>query len=189
MPYRAPLIILGLLACSVGLVKAQDIDANLTGQRRTPSTIADQIMDLAERDAFLDLFKQSTPELMLRHANFFLDAFPQSAFLAQGYEVAARACFDLQDYQSGLSYAGKSLALLPENSLLLVSVADIEAREHRHDAAIAHAHPARGGRDQPEIGSLWKLRLEERSSVSNNGLKKRAGLPACESWMATGAKH
>ena len=142
MPYRASLIILGLLACSLGFVKAQDIDANLTGQRRTPSTIADQIMDLAERDAFLDLFKQSTPELMLRHANFFLDAFPQSAFLAQAYEVAARACFDLQDYQSGLSYAGKSLALLPENSLLLVSVADIEARDHRHDTAIAHAHDA-----------------------------------------------
>src|SRR6266478_5010630 len=124
MSYRMPLVILGLLVCPVGFVKAQDIDANLTPQNRTPSTIADQITDSAEHEAFLALFKQSAPEQMLQHAKYFLDMFPQSAFLAQAYEVAARASFDLQDYQSGLSYSDKSLALLPENSVLLVPMAD-----------------------------------------------------------------
>src|SRR6266849_2071567 len=128
MSYRLLLVLVGLLVCLLGLVTAQDIDANLTPQKRTPSTIADQITDSAEHDAFLNLFKHSAAGQMLQRAKFFLDTFPQSAFLAQAYEVAALASFDLQDYQSGLSYAEKSLALLPENSLLLVPVADIEAR-------------------------------------------------------------
>jgi len=142
MSYRLALITLGLLLCPLRLVTAQDIDANLTPQKRTPSTIADQITDSAERDAFLNLFKQSAAEQMLQRAKFFLDTFPQSAFLAQAYEVAARASFDLQDYRSGLSHAEKSLELLPENPLLLIPVADIEAREHRNEAAIVHSRDA-----------------------------------------------
>ena len=73
---------------------------------------------------------------MRARAEAFLARFPQSAFLAQAYEVAARASFDLQSYQPGLNYAEKSLALLPENPLLLVAVADVEAREDRNLAAI-----------------------------------------------------
>src|SRR5713101_5948815 len=142
MSCRLALVILGLLACPLGLVTAQDIDANLSPQKRTPSTIADQITDSAEHDAFLSLFKPSAAEQMLQRAKFFVDAFPQSAFLAQAYEVAAQASFDLQDYQSGLSYAEESLVLLPENPLLLVPVADIEAREHRNEVAIVHARDA-----------------------------------------------
>src|SRR6266436_2043793 len=135
-----PLVVLGLLACPLGL--AQDIDANPVRQNRTPSTIADQITEPPEHDAFLALFQPSPPGQMLQRAKFFLQAFPQSAFLAQAYEVAARASFDLQDYQSGLNYGEKSLALLPENSVLLVPMADIEARERRNDAAMVHAHDA-----------------------------------------------
>jgi tetratricopeptide (TPR) repeat protein len=142
MAQRLALLIFGVLACPLWLATAQDIDANLSPQKRTPSTIADQITDAAERAAFLNLFKQSVAEQMLQRAKFFLDTFPRSAFLAQAYEVAARASFDLRDYQSGLSYAEKSLALLPENSLLLVPVADIEAREHRNEVAMVHARDA-----------------------------------------------
>jgi predicted CXXCH cytochrome family protein len=142
MSYRLPLVVLGLLICPLGLARAQDIDANPGRQDRSPSTIADQITEPAEHNAFLALFTQSPPQQMLEHAKFFLETFPQSAFLAQAYEVAARACFELEDYPSGLNYAEKSLALLPENSLLLVPVADVEAREHRNDAAIEHARNA-----------------------------------------------
>src|SRR5258708_1893131 len=65
MSCRLALVILGLLACPLGLVTAQDIDANLSPQKRTPSTIADQITDSAEHDAFLSLFK---PSAGLSHA-------------------------------------------------------------------------------------------------------------------------
>ena len=71
-----------------------------------------------------------------------MEQFPQSAFLAQAYEVAARSCFDFGDYDRGLQYGRQSLVLLPENPLLLVSVADVEARQHLNSAAIVHADDA-----------------------------------------------
>ena len=121
---------------------AQDIDANPSTQKRTLSTIADQIRDESERTFFLELFRQAPPAQMRARAETFLARFPQSAFLAQAYEVAARASFDLESYDLGLNYAEKSLALLPENALLLVSVADVEARENRNTAAMLHARDA-----------------------------------------------
>jgi len=142
MSCRLPLVGVALMLCPLRFGTAQDIDSNPGSQYRTPSTIADQISDAAEHNAFLTLFKRAAPEQMLHQAKLFLDTFPQSAFLTQAYEVAARASFDMHDYQAGLRYAHDSLALMPENSLLLVPVADIEARERRDDAAIVHARDA-----------------------------------------------
>ena len=45
-------------------------------------------------------------------------------------------------YDAGLNYAKQSLTLLPENPLLLVSVADVEAQKHLNDAAISDARDA-----------------------------------------------
>jgi predicted CXXCH cytochrome family protein len=121
---------------------AQDIDSNPLIQKRSISSIADQITDPSERAAFLQLFPQAPAALMLGRAEAFLARFPQSSFLAQAYEVAARASFDLQNYEPGLNYARRSLSLLPENPLLLVPVADVEAHRHLNDAAIMHAEEA-----------------------------------------------
>jgi Doubled CXXCH motif (Paired_CXXCH_1)/Cytochrome c554 and c-prime len=187
---RMLFVILGLLACSPRLAEAQDIDANPTARSRTPSTIADQITDPAEHDAFLALFKPAAPEQMLQRAKYFLETFPQSSFLAQSYEVAARASFDLQDYPSGLSYAKNSLLLLPENSLLLVAVADIEAREQHNDAAMLHARDAlddleRFGapatvtpRDWPELKR--KLAASANFALGRASLAKALELPPSE---------
>ncbi len=76
---------------------------------------------------------------MLARAETFLSRFPQSSFLAQAYEVAARASFDLQKYESGLDYARQSLALLPENPLLLVRWPMWKRSGDLNDDAIAHA--------------------------------------------------
>jgi predicted CXXCH cytochrome family protein len=121
---------------------AQDIDSNPLVQKRNVSSIADQITDPSERAAFLQLFRQAPPEQMLGRAEAFLSRFPQSSFLAQAYEVAARASFDLRKYEPGLDYARRSLSLLPENPLLLVPVAEVEAHRHLTNAAIAHAEEA-----------------------------------------------
>ena len=131
-----------VLVCRVTLATAQDIDSNPVIQKRSVSSIADQITDPSERRAFLQLFQQGPPEQMRARAEAFLSRFPQSAFLAQAYEVAARASFDLQDYEPGLDFARRSLSLLPENPLLLVSMADVEAHRHRNEAAIADAEKA-----------------------------------------------
>jgi predicted CXXCH cytochrome family protein len=136
------LLLIALVVCPVAHLAGQDIDANITTQNRKSSTVADQISDAAERAAFPALFKQGPPAERLQQAMLFLARFPQSAFLFQAYDVAARASFDLQDYNSGLHFARESLALLPENPLLLVPVADVEARQHLNDAAISDAHDA-----------------------------------------------
>jgi len=135
-------LLIGLLLCPPVPLPGQDIDANLSIENRSPSTVADQISDPAERQAFGALFQVAPPSQMLERATAFLERFPQSAFLAQAYDVAARAHFDLGDYGAGLESAEKSLVLLPENPVLLVSVADVEAREHRNQTAISHAQDA-----------------------------------------------
>ena len=133
---------IGILICPLVLLMGQDIDANITTQNRRSSTVADQISDPAERVAFLALFQNTQPKQMLEQAKLFLARFPQSAFLFQAYEMAARASFGVEDYDAGLNYAKQSLTLLPENPLLLVSVADVEAQKHLNDAAISDARDA-----------------------------------------------
>ena len=134
--------VVGFPLCSFIFLVAQDIDSVPSVQKRNLASIADEIVDSAERSAFLQLFKPAAPAEMRARAEAFNARFPQSAFLAQAYEMAARGCFDLREYELGLSYAQKSLALLPENPLLLVPVADVEARQHLNTAAIAHAREA-----------------------------------------------
>ena len=134
--------LIAILLCPLVPLAGQDIDANPATQKRSLSTIADQITDPDERSAFLQLFHQEPAAKMLERAESFLSRFPQSAFLAQAYEVAARACLELENYEQGLNYADKSFALLPENPLLLVPVADVEAREGQSARAIAHAEEA-----------------------------------------------
>jgi hypothetical protein len=135
-------LLIGVFIRTLMPAAAQDIDANITPQNRRPLTVADQISDPAERSGFMALFQPTQPEQMLEQAKSFLTRFPQSAFLFQAYDLAARASFDLQDYNSGLLFARESLTLLPENPLLLVATADVEAREHRNDAAISDAQDA-----------------------------------------------
>jgi len=135
-------LLIGILICPTGPLLGQDIDANITTQNRRSSTVADQISDPAERMAFLALFQNPQPRPMLEQAKLFLARFPQSPFLFQAYEMAARASFGLEDYEAGLNYARQSLTLLPENPLLLVSVADVEAQKHLNNAAISDARDA-----------------------------------------------
>ena len=134
--------VVGFLLCSLIFLAAQDIDSVPSSRKRNLVSIADEIADPAERYAFLQLFKPAAPAEIRARAEAFSSRFPQSAFLAQAYEVAARSCFDLGAYELGLSYSQQSLALLPENPLLLVPVADVEARQNLNSAAIAHAREA-----------------------------------------------
>jgi predicted CXXCH cytochrome family protein len=134
--------LMGILCCCSPDLPAQDIDSVPSTQHRNLASIADEITDAAERSSFLELFKQAPPSEMRSRAERFISRFPQSAFLAQAYEVAARGCFDLGEFERGLAYARESLALLPENPLLLVPVADVEARQHLNSDAVVHADEA-----------------------------------------------
>ena len=137
-----PTMFLGTLLSAAIPVAAQDIDTLVTTTNRSPSSVADQISDPAERNAFLDLYKPQDAGAMLQAAKSFLQKFSQSAFLAQAYEVAADSSFDQGDYAGGLAFARQSLTYLPENPQLLVAVADVQARQHENDEAITNARAA-----------------------------------------------
>ncbi|MGB8537408.1 MAG: hypothetical protein WCD57_13405 [Acidobacteriaceae bacterium] len=132
----------GFILCAALAGFAQDLDSNVSSGTRSPGKISDQITDPAERAAFIALYQRTDFKRLLTEAQTFLRQFPQSAFLAQVYEIAARTSFDQAQYKQGLVYAGQSLALLPENPLLLVAVADTEAGESEDDAAVANATDA-----------------------------------------------
>lgn len=137
-----PAILLGMLLIAGAPAAAQDIDSVVTTTSRNPSTVADQIADPAERSAFLRLYQHRDPVEMLQAAKSFLQDFPQSAFLAQAYEVAADSSFDLRDYPAGLDFAKRSLTYLPENPQLLAAAADVQARQHLNFDAISSARAA-----------------------------------------------
>ena len=121
---------------------AQDIDSIVGSATRTPTTISQDIKDPAEKSAFVNLLKATDPEKILAMARWFLLKYPRSAFLAVAAEAAARSSFDLGNLKSGLDYAHLSLSLLPENPLLLVAVADVQAVLQQNEAAIASARDA-----------------------------------------------
>ncbi len=152
-----PTILFGMLLSVGAPLAAQDIDTVVTTTSRNPSTVADQIADPAERAAFLRLYNHRDPAEMLQASKLFLQDFPQSAFLAQAYEVAADSSFDQHEYAAGLEYAKKSLTYLPENPQLLVAVADVQAREHLNDEAIVEcASRARLFRKVRPPGNDWR---------------------------------
>src|SRR5580692_11838393 len=113
-----PLGLITLLLWSLTRLAGQDLDSVPSLQNRSPVHLADQIADHSERSAFLQLFAPASSQVMRTRADKFVAQFPQSAFLAQAYEVAARSSFDLGDYDRGLTHGRQSLALLPENPLL-----------------------------------------------------------------------
>jgi predicted CXXCH cytochrome family protein len=132
-----------LFVCSVARPLAgQDIDSVVTNQNRTVPTIAQEIEDPGERAAFLALYQTQEPQKVQSLARTFLQQYPQSAFLATVYERAARSNFDLGNLTAGLSFAHQSLALFPENPLLLVAVADVQARTAHPEAALESARDA-----------------------------------------------
>jgi predicted CXXCH cytochrome family protein len=132
----------GMLLCATLRLAAQDIDSIVTSASRTSATIADGIKDPAERSAFINISKAADPQELLALTRSFLQKYPRSAFLAQVAEGAARSSFDLGDLRSGMDYAHFSLSLLPENPLLLVAVADVQAVLHQNEAAITSARDA-----------------------------------------------
>ena len=108
---------------------AQDFDVVISTTNRKSFTIVDQVKDPAERKAFLALYGKMSPREKAKLAEDFLGAYPQSWLLAQVYEIAAKSYIDLEDYPNALRCGKESLRLLPESPLLLVPLANVQARQ------------------------------------------------------------
>jgi predicted CXXCH cytochrome family protein len=132
----------GMLFCATQRLVSQNIDSVVTSGSRAPISITDEIQDPAERSAFVTILQIADPKKLLALSRSFLLTYPRSAFLAPAAEAAARSSFDLGELKSGLDYAHLSLSLLPENPLLLVAVADVQAVLQQNEAAISSADDA-----------------------------------------------
>ena len=105
----------------------------------TRGTVFDEIPDPGERTAFAGLLKGGPPDERLRVAKDFLDHYPQSAFLAQAYENAAKAYIDLGDDKAAIRFGREALKIYPENPQLLVPLAYVEIRQGDIAEAVENA--------------------------------------------------
>jgi len=105
-------------------------------------TLLDEIDDPGERKAYVALFRKQNAQDRRRSAVDFLQQYPQSWFLLQAYEIAAKASIDLGDNKSAIQFGRESLKLLPENPLLLVPIADVETQEGNSAGATQDARMA-----------------------------------------------
>lgn len=123
-----------------GCIAAQDLDTAFFSEGRRPATILDEIGDRGERRAFLKMYKEHNTAARRSLAMKFLADYPASWLLAEVYEIAAKACIDLNDYQCALEMGDRSLRLLPENPLLLVPLAAVQLQrglvERARDGAL-----------------------------------------------------
>ncbi|MEX2262796.1 MAG: multiheme c-type cytochrome [Bryobacteraceae bacterium] len=124
------------------LLPAQEIDTVLFEKDRKSFRLIDQIERPAERRALESLFTTRDPAQRLSRAESFLESYPASAFLSVVYDVAARSCLDLKRPECALRYASQSLRLLPENPLLLVSLAELQAAGGLKQQAASSARQA-----------------------------------------------
>lgn len=106
---------------------AQEIDTVIFEKDRKNFRLLDQIEDSKERAALESVFATRDPAERLKRAEAFLSAHTASAFLSVAYDVAAKSCIDLRRPDCVLSQAARSLRLLPENPLLLVSLSQVQA--------------------------------------------------------------
>ncbi len=112
------------------------------GGARNPATISSEIKDPAEQQAFRTLSATADSGERLKLAEAFLSAYPQSWVLAQVYAIAANAAMEVGPYDRALDYASASLQILPEDPLLLVSVAGLQAQRGMFDAAEQNSREA-----------------------------------------------
>ena len=162
-------------------------------------TIIDQIADASERRAFLELYRARGPHQRRKLAEEFAATYPQSWMLAQAYEIASKACIDLEDYAAALQIASQSLRLFPENPLLLVPVANVQAKLERLAQAEQSAREALdylsrfdrpaaiGASDWPAIRADLKAssyfvlgRVALSRALAASGPQKRTGLAQAE---------
>ena len=134
----APLLAL----CTATPVRAQQSDtATFKGDGQS-FTILSEISDVRERNAFTAAYGEPDPAKRYRLAQVFIRTYPQSWLLAQAYDLAARSSIDLAEYQRAMDEGRFSLRLMPENSVLLILLANVEARNGKFEQSRSDGYDA-----------------------------------------------
>jgi tetratricopeptide (TPR) repeat protein len=121
---------------------AQEIDTAILNRPAKQFTVLDQIADPEEKRGFLALYRASQPARKQQLAEQFIRDHAQSWLLPQAYEAASKASIDLGEYSRAITEGRLSSRLLPENPLLLVPLANVEAQQLDLSAAEQHAKDA-----------------------------------------------
>lgn len=156
--------------CLVAVVCAQQSDTAIYQDQRLGFTILDQVADPVERKALRRVHGEADAGKQRHQAVDFLETYPHSWATALVYEIASKASIRLNDLEAALAYGRASLRLLPENALLLVSLANVQVHQGFEDEASANARKAlelfdRFDRPSRFSEGEWaKLELELRSS-------------------------
>lgn len=137
-------VALAALCCLPALLfsSPQESDTVIFKQSQNNYTILSEVSDPQERAAFTELYGAHDPKQRHELAERFLAAYPRSWLLAQVYDAAARASFDLDKVFQSITEGRFSLRLLPENPTLLVLMANAEAQANRLDNAATDARDA-----------------------------------------------
>lgn len=175
-----------------GLLLGQAIDTVLFRESAGTSrlTIIDQVSDPRERRAFLKLYGAREPRKRRTLAEEFVAAYPQSWLLAQAYEIGAKASIDLDDFAAALQLGAQALRLFPENPLLLVPLANIQAQLKQSRAAEESARAALEYLDQFDrpaaiASAKWP---EVQAELKASGYFALGRVAAAEALRASGAK-
>jgi len=122
--------------------RAQQSDTATFKNDNRGFTILSEIEDSRERDAFTAAYRATDPAKRHALAQTFINSYPQSWLLAQAYDLAARSSLDLGEYQRALTEGRFSLRLMPENSVLLILIANVEAQQGQFEPARSDAYDA-----------------------------------------------
>ena len=106
------------------------------------ASVLDQIQDPSERKAFEAMYRKLPPAGRREAGESFVRQFPQSWYLAQAWEIVAKACIDQEDYRCALDAGRASLRLQPENPLLLVPLSNVQATTGDNAGAVENARDA-----------------------------------------------
>jgi len=184
--------------------RSQELDTALFRDRasREQSTIIDQVTDPKERRAFLKLYEAHDPRKRKSMAKTFLSDYPQSWLLSEAYEIASKACIDLEDYDEAIRFGSESLRLLPENPLLLVPLANVQLQKGQLAGAKTNAATALEYLDQfdrpaavpaskwPDVRAQLLAsadyvlgRVEMAEAIRTSGAERQNGLRRAESFL------
>src|SRR5581483_1585710 len=135
-------LLLLTIALALPQTRGQDADTVLMKGAQPRLTVLSQIEDPREAQAFLTAYRATEPAKRLEAAQAFIESFPNSWLLAEAADLSAKASIDLGHYDDAIKQARFSLRLLPENSTLLVLLANAEARNRLTEQAISDASDA-----------------------------------------------
>ncbi len=170
-----------LLLLAAAGAPAQEIDTVVFEKDRKNFRLLDQISDPAERGALEAIFAVRDPAGRLARTGEFLQQYPASAFLSVVYDVAAKSCIDLRRPGCVLENAARSLRLLPENPVLLVSLSEVQAGVGLLERAALSARRAlelleRYARPSGFTEPQWKA-LEPKLRAAARAVLEAQGLP------------